>query len=128
VFSGALGVIHDEVFMIPQIKAYLCTDHSPIEKYEPEDRVEIDFWFDVDIGVDGFDWSNNFQIHLVSQKKLSRIENKKSILVIPYYESWNQVLIVLDKVLRECEANDPQLMFKNIASKFAWEYEGSNRV
>jgi hypothetical protein len=51
VVSCALGVIHDEVFMIPQIKAYLCTDHSPIEKYEPEDRVEIDFWFDVDIGV-----------------------------------------------------------------------------
>ncbi|WP_334028086.1 Imm8 family immunity protein [Alteromonas sp. P256] len=114
--------------MKPKIVHSFCVDHDPIEQFVPHDSSEVDLWFDADIGAEGYDWSNNFQIHLVTQKSLSGVSDKSNLLVIPYYESWEQVLSALENSIRECAASTSEEMFKKIASKYAWEYESHNRA
>ena len=72
------------------------------------------------------DGTNNFQVHVVTQKLLSQITDKKHLLVLPYY-SWAKTIEETNKILSNCTDVSWEGMFKQIAKHFCWEYEWSQR-
>ena len=85
----------------PEIKSWDCTDHDPIEDWVPDDRSLVEYWCNVSIGIEGEEGAGNFQVHVVTERMLSQIENKDFMIVLPYYEGWNQVIDAIKERLEE---------------------------
>ncbi|WP_444912473.1 Imm8 family immunity protein [Microbulbifer sp. PAAF003] len=113
-----------EVMKTPEIKGWDCIDHDPIEEWVPDDPSDVEFWCNIAIGLSGENGADNFQVHIATNKALSRIEDKKYMVVVPYYESWVQVLDVLHSIVAECEDIGWSGMSEQLAKHFHWEYEG----
>jgi len=79
----------------PEIKFWDCIAHDPIEEWEPEDPSMVEFWCCIAIGLENEEGSDYFHIHVTTEKMLSQLSDKKYLLVLPYYEGWNQGYIAL---------------------------------
>jgi hypothetical protein len=110
----------------PEIKSWDCVDHDPIEEWVPEDPSNVDYWCNISIGIEGEEGADNFQVHVVSENMLSQISSKQHIIVVPYYEGWNQVLKAVKLKLDKCSDIEWSGMSLQIAKLFYWEYEGYN--
>jgi len=52
----------------PIIKNYFCIDIEDIDRWEPKDREYVDFWFDIYVEFDKSEYSDNYQLHVVTEK------------------------------------------------------------
>ncbi|TDF34653.1 hypothetical protein EYS14_23130 [Alteromonadaceae bacterium M269] len=111
---------------IPLVRAYDCADYDPIDSWIFEDLSEVDFWLNISVGVEGHEATNNFQLHVVTQRTISMLEDKKYLLVIPYY-SWDVVIKEINKILSTCIGVSWEGMCFDISKHFLWEYEGAER-
>ncbi len=98
-------------------------DHDPIDEWAPEDRENVDFWFNVSIGIEGEASADNFQVHVVSESMLSRCTEKNYLIVIPYYESWDNIIDAVKVKIESCTDVSWSGMAPQIAKLFLWEYE-----
>lgn len=107
----------------PEIKSWDCTD-LPIEEWKPEDPYLVDFWCNLSIGIEGEDGADNFQVHVVSEKILPQLKNKEYMVVIQYYEGWDQILEILKDMISGINALNWFSMSEELSKMFYWEYEG----
>jgi hypothetical protein len=108
----------------PEIKSWDCTDHDPIEEWQPDDPSLVEYWCNIAIGIEGEEGTDNFQIHVVTEKMLPQINDKNYIIVLPYYEGWNQVLSTLNSKLEGINELNWAGMSEKLSKMFYWEYEG----
>ncbi|MFC1773389.1 Imm8 family immunity protein [Pseudomonadota bacterium] len=108
----------------PEIKSWDCADHDPIEEWQPDDPSLVEYWCNIAIGVKGEEGADNFQVHVVTEKMLPQIKDKNFMLVLPYYEGWNQVLDALNSKLEDINELNWSGMSEKLAKMFYWEYEG----
>ena len=113
--------------MKPEIKCWDCTDHDPIDGWIPDDPEMVNYWCNVAIGIEGETGADNFQVHVVTEKMMSQIEDKEYLIILPYYEGWSQVLDAINQKI----AGISELSWAGISEKlsklFYWEYEGYKR-
>ncbi|MBT8141913.1 MAG: hypothetical protein HKN88_10165 [Gammaproteobacteria bacterium] len=107
----------------PIIKEWDCITHDPIENWEPEDRSMVEFWCNISIGIEGQKGADNFNVHVTTEKMLSQLAHKDYILVIPYYESWSQVLNILNTKVNDISGINWQGISLELSKMFQWEYE-----
>ena len=108
----------------PEIKSWDCVDHDPIDEWEPDDPSMVEYWCNIAIGIEGEDGADNFEVHVVTERMLPQIEDKSNLLVLPYYEGWNQVLTALNTKISGITALNWVGMSEDLSKIFAWEYEG----
>ena len=108
----------------PEIKSWDCTDHDPIEEWKPEDPSLVEYWCNIAIGVEGEEGADNFQVHVVTERMLPQIDDKKYMLVIPFYEGWNQVLETLNSKIEGINELNWSGISEKLSKLFYWEYEG----
>ena len=106
----------------PEIKDCWCDEINDLNTWEPSDPQFVDLWFYVAIGIEGEESSDNFQVHLVSEAQLTQIQNKKYMLVIPYYESWADVILRLRESIKSCEDINWLGMSSQLEKQYLWEY------
>jgi hypothetical protein len=115
-------------FITTEIKSFDCADHDPIDKWVPDDPAEVDFWCTVAIGIRDDEGADYFQVHVVTQKALSQVSDKRYILVVPYYENWNQIIAQLYEKMELCKDVSWAGFTEQFSELFAWEYDGYNRT
>jgi len=108
----------------PIIKSWDCTDHDPIDEWVPDDPSMVEFWCNVAIGIEGEKGADNFEVHVVTEAMLPQIEEKKYLLVVPYYEGWNQIIEALNTKIKEINELNWLAMSDKLSKMFHWEYEG----
>jgi len=106
----------------PEIKQYWSSDIENLDDWAPDDSQHVDIWFSVAIGIKGEVGADNFQVHLVSQNQLSQVENKEYLLVIPYYETWTNVMEHLNRAIQACKDISWAGMSSQLEKLFLWEY------
>ena len=106
----------------PHIKSWDCISHDPIEEWKPEDPSMVDFWCNVVIGIQNQEGCDNFQIHVVTEKMIPQIDDKNYMLVIPYYENWNQVLSIIESRIKDITGINWQGISLELSKIFRWEY------
>lgn len=107
----------------PHIKSWDCAEHDPIENWKPEDPEYVDFWLNVTIGIKDEIGGDNFQVHVVTSKQLSKIEDKKYILVIPYYLGIEKVISNLEKSIEGLTDLNWQGISEKISKLYLWEFK-----
>src|SRR5689334_16825352 len=105
----------------PVIISYDCSDHDPIQAYEPLDPTDVDFWMTFTIGPDQTG-GDNFQVHIVTPNNLRGANAGKYAIVINYYE-WSSVLDEVEKILDSCRGTDWREIAENLAKSLHWEFE-----
>jgi hypothetical protein len=115
-------------FITTEIKSYDCADHDPIDTWIPDDRAVVDFWCTVAIGIQDEEGADYFQVHVVTQRALSQVSDKKYILVVPYYDNWNQIIRLIDEKMKSCKDVSWAGFTEQFSRVFAWEYEGYKRT
>lgn len=73
------------------------------------------------------DGADNFQVRIVCENMIRHIRNKKYIVSIPYYESWEQLHQLLSNIVGEVEGNYWSGISKDLSELFLWEYENFKR-
>jgi len=111
-------------FILTEIKSYDCADHDPIDKWIPDDPALVDFWCTVAIGIKNQEGADYFQVHVVTQQALSHVDDKQYLLVIPYYENWNQILDLICEKMDLCKDVNWAGFTEQFSKVFAWEYDG----
>lgn len=107
-----------------EIKSWDCVEHDPIEEWQPDDPLFVEFWCNVAIGVEGEEGADNFQVHVVTERMLSQINDKNYMLVLPCYEGWEQVLRSLNSKLDDVGELSWAGVSEKLSKIFCWEYGG----
>ena len=106
----------------PTIKSWDCIDQDPIEEWIPDDPCDVEFWCNIAIGISGEEGSDSFSVHIATSKAVSRIADKKYLVIIPYYENWTNVLAILQSIVDTCKDINWQGMSEQLSKHFLWEY------
>lgn len=106
----------------PVIKDYFCIDIENIDEWNPEDPEFVDFWLDIYVGFEESEGSDNFGLHVVTQRQLSQVINKKYLLIIPYYEGIKQILEEIETTLEKCKDINWLGASNQIEKLYFWEY------
>ncbi len=108
----------------PEIKSWDCFEHDPIDEWQPDDPSMVEYWCNIEIGIEGEEGADNFHVHVVTERMLSQIDDKYCLLVFPYYEGWIQVLDTLNLKLSSISELNWSGMSEESSKMFHWEYEG----
>ena len=108
----------------PEIKSWDCTEHDPIDQWKPEDPERVGFWCNLTIGIQGQEGGDNFMVQVATHKVVPQLQDKTNLVVIPYYESWEATLTVLQEILAQCADFDWSGISEKLAKHFHWEYQG----
>lgn len=112
--------------MKPQLKAQDCTDHDPIETWQPADHTLVDYWLCLHIGLDEQQGADLFYVNVLSEAAASELDagelaRRKKIVVRDY--SWNTVMHEVDEILRQVEGASWNEIAQKLSQKFDWEFE-----
>ena len=112
--------------MKPQLKAFDCVDHDPIESWSPATTIQVDYWLCLHIGLEESEGADLFYVNILSEKTAQTLSEKefarrKTIVVEPY--SWAAVVAALERILRSVEGADWVTMAEQLRTKFDWEFE-----
>jgi hypothetical protein len=105
----------------PVIVSHDCSDHDPIELWQPVDPADVDFWMNFTIGPDR-SGGDNFQVRVVTPNNLRGANADRHAIIILYYE-WPAVLQEVEKILDACQGNDWREISETLAKHMYWEYE-----
>ncbi|MBN1908672.1 MAG: hypothetical protein JW818_02945 [Pirellulales bacterium] len=97
-------------------------DIENIEDWVPDDPANASVWIAVTIGPDST-CGHDFQIHVCTPNAARNLQDKKGLLIVPYYENWASVLEALDRGLDECCGFTWDEMCAKLAKRFLWEYQ-----
>lgn len=107
--------------MVPIIIDYDCTDHYPIDLWEPENPLDVDFWMNFTIGYDK-KGGDNFQLHVVTPNNLQGPDSAKYAIVLNSYKR-ELVLAEVNKILGLCHGSDWEEVSDKLATYMNWEFE-----
>ena len=112
--------------MKPQLKAQDCTDHDPIETWQPADSAHVDYWLCLHIGPADQQGAEMFYVNVLSeaaarQLDAGELEKRKKIVLRDY--SWSAVMRAVDDILRQVEGSSWSEVAQTLSQKFDWEFE-----
>ena len=112
--------------MKAELKAQDCTDHDPIEAWQPPDADDVDYRLCLHIGPAGQSGEELFYVNVLSDAAARRIPaarlaRRKHIIVSDY--SWSGVMRAVNEALREAEGADWSEVAQKLARRFDWEFE-----
>lgn len=112
--------------MKPQLKAQDCTDHDPIEAWQPADSAQVVYWLCLHIGPAGQQGADLFYVNVLSgpaarQLDTGELARRKKIVVEDY--SWSAVMRAVDDILRGVEGTSWREIAQQLSQKFDWEFE-----
>lgn len=113
----------------PEIKSWMISDfidngalHNDINLWEPKDKDYFDFWMQLSIGFKGSKASDDFYVHVVSQKMLSQIVQRDHLLVVPFFESLKQIIELIEKSIASCSGSNWEEIAQCIGKQYRWEF------
>jgi Immunity protein 8 len=113
-----------------EIKSYMISDFLDpnmqgvnIDLWEPDDKEYFEFWMQISIGIEVETGADDFNIHVVSQRMLSSVVNKKYLLVVPYFEGVKSILDLVNRSIEDCAGSSWQDISTRISNMYHWEYE-----
>jgi hypothetical protein len=112
--------------MKPQLKSQDCTDHDPIEAWQPADIAQVDYPLCLHIGLAGSQGADMFYVRVLSgaaarQLDARELARQKKIVVEDY--SWGAVIRAVDGILREIDGSSWDEIAQKLSQKFDWEFE-----
>jgi hypothetical protein len=112
--------------MKPQLKAQDCTDHDPIETWQPADPTQVDYWLCLHIGPDGQQGAEMFCVNVLSEAAARQLDagelaQRKKIVVRDY--SWSAVIRAVDDILQQIEGASWSEVAQKLSQTFDWEFE-----
>ena len=112
--------------MKPQLKAQDCTDHDPIEVWQPADPAHVDYWLCLRIGPDEQQGADLFYVNVLSEAAARQLDagelaQRKKIVVRDY--SWSTVVRAVDDILRQINGASWSEVAQKLSQKFDWEFE-----
>lgn len=103
------------------IVSYDCTDHDPINKWVPQDPLNVDFWMNFTIGPDKTA-GDNFQVRVITQKNVSAIKNIEHHIVLASY-SWPSVMESVEFILENNQGHDWSEIANKLSKVMYWEFD-----
>ena len=107
--------------MKPIIVSYDCTDYDPIDKWSPDNILDVDFWMNFTIGQD-MKGGDNFQVHIITPNNLKGKNSDKHAIVLNEY-SWLYVLSAVDNMLEKCQGSNWSEISEKLSKLMYWEFE-----
>ncbi len=109
--------------MKPEMLEYWCDNIENIEKWNPEDSLDVDFYLTLTIG-NGQHAGDNFTVHVVTPRNI-RIgtDAKKYLIVLPFY-SWQGLMTEINSILEKYSDINWFGMQEKLVNYFHWEYQG----
>ena len=112
--------------MKPQLRAHDCTDHDPIEAWQPADPAHVDYWLCLHIGPAGQQGAELFYVNILSEVAARQLDTgefaKRRKIVLKDY-SWSAVMHAIDDILRQVEGSSWSEITRKLNQKFDWEFE-----
>ncbi len=108
----------------PELKSWDCVEHDPIDSWVPDDPSLVDIWCNLSIGVSGEEGADNFEVRIVTQRLVSQLRDYDHVLVISYYEGWQQVLELINAKIAGCKDISWSGISAQLSGVFKWEYDG----
>jgi len=110
----------------PELKAFDCIDHDPIEQWIPASEGEVNYQLCLHIGLPGDEACDLFYMQVTTPEAISthhpgKSLGKRRIIVNPY--SWESVLEAIQATLERCAGDDWSQQSALLAEHFAWEFE-----
>jgi hypothetical protein len=110
---------------IPELKAFDCVDHDPIEEWIPESEESVSFHLCLHIGRPEEKGADLFYVHVVTPQAING-QNPgrrlgKHMVVNPY--SWSSVREQLQRILERCEGETWDQQATRLTEHFEWEFE-----
>lgn len=111
---------------IPQLKAFDCAEHDPIEKWVPESDSDVHYSLCLHIGPPDEEGGDLFYVNVatpqaIRDRNLGRDFVRKGIVVNPY--SWKNVLEAVDEILAHCGEDGWNQQAESPGKHFHWEFE-----
>jgi hypothetical protein len=109
---------------VPELKAFDCIDHDPIEEWHPESVSDLYYTLCLHIGIAGRDGADLFYVDVMSpqvEQTLGPKLRSRSIVIDPY--SWNGVLAKVEIILAQCEGQTWDDQARLLSAHFHWEFE-----
>ncbi len=112
--------------MKPKLKALDCTEHDPVEAWQPADASRVDYWLCLHIGPAGQQGAELFYVNVLSGPAAHKLDagelaRRKKIVVEEY--SWDAVMRAVDDILREVEGTSWGEIAHQLSQKFDWEFD-----
>ena len=112
--------------MKPQLKAQDCTDHAPIETWQPADPAHVDYWLCLHIGPDEQQGADVFCVNVLSEAAARELDAgelvlRKKIVLEDY--SWSAVMRAVDDILRRIDGSSWSDVAEKLSREFEWELE-----
>ncbi len=112
--------------MKPELKAQDCTDHDPIEEWQPAAAMDVDYWLCLHVGPAGQTGAELFYVNVLSEAAARQLgegelARRKKIVVKDY--SWSAVMRAVHAILDQIDGTDWKEIAQKLSKKFDWEFE-----
>ncbi len=112
--------------MKPELKAQDCTDHDPIETWQPTSATDVDYTLCLHIGSADTQGADLFYVNVLSEAAACQLSNdylakRKKIIVKDY--SWSEVMRAVDEIINQIDGSDWNEIAKKLNQRFDWEFE-----
>lgn len=113
--------------MNAQLKGFFCSDVD-VQTYHPEDDSNFGIWFQLDIGLESTEGSDDFQLLVCTPKWLTEEMEKggpvwgRHILFVPRYDL-DHITQHIAKYCQECTGDDWMKIAAKLARIAHWEFE-----
>ena len=113
--------------IIPELMAFDCLDHDPIEQWIPDSDAEVDYRLCLHVGQPDSEACDLFYVRVTTPEAIGAHHpgtsvGKRRIVVNPY--SWESVLEAIQATLARCAGEGWSQQSALLAEHFDWEFEG----
>ena len=110
----------------PQLKAFDCIDHDPIDQWMPQSEADVYYSLCLHIGRPDEEGADLFYVDVatpqaITEHNLGKSLSQRKIVVNPY--SWENVLEAVRATLETCVGDNWSQQSELLAKHFNWEYE-----
>ncbi len=98
-----------------------CSDHDPIEDWQPPDPRSVDIWINITLGPDQRG-GDNFQLRVLTPDKLEQGGAVPEYSIVLETYSWPAVLAALEAVLQQCRGDDWNAVATQLSQHLWWEF------
>jgi len=109
----------------PQLKAFDCFDHDPIDQWMPDSDEDVCYSLCLHIGPTDEEGSDLFYVDVYTQQaikshNLGKSVSQRGIVVNPY--SWDGVMRKVQATIERCEGENWSQQAELLAKHFSWEF------
>ncbi len=114
--------------MKPVIKQIISSDIDDLAAYKPESADNFEVAISIDIGLEGKEGADIFQVSVVTPKWIVNVLKKERVfvprfnLIVSTYD-YDSIIKKLDEICKQCSGKDWDECSLRLSKYFMWEYE-----